>query len=327
MVIRMTHNQLSNVYIASCTGDGGIYQYHMYGDGKLELVEKTALDRPMYMIVDNNKMYIVLRAPFEESQDSGVVVYDIDSDGRLINPSEIQSTCGEVACHIAVDGENIYCANYISGSVIKLPDTIIKHEGSSVHSTRQTSPHAHYVGFTPDKKYLCAVDLGVDTIFIYNKDLTLYSKAEVPKGHGARHIVFSDDGKYMFCANELKSTVSGFSYNDGCLELVDTISVLPKNCGIESTVAAIRFYSNKIYISNRGHNSISEVSIDNKNMKLERCIECKGSSPRDFDFVDDYMICTNEESNDISIFDTKNNFTYIDSCKLDRPLCVLGVKA
>ena len=32
---------------------------------------------------------------------------------------------------------------------------------------RQTSPHAHYVGITPDQKYLYSVDLGADKIVMY----------------------------------------------------------------------------------------------------------------------------------------------------------------
>ncbi len=298
----------------------------MNSDGKLALVDSVRLDRPMYMAVYDNKMYTVLRAPFEDSQDSGVVVYDIGDDGILTSPSEIQSTKGEVACHIAVNGENIYCANYISGSVIKLPDTLVQHSGKGINLERQEGPHAHFVGFTPDNKYLCTVDLGLDTIFIYNRDLTLHSKAEVPKGHGARHIVFSDNGEYMFCANELESTVSAFSYKNGELELLDTISALPESYIGESTAAAIRFYKDKIYVSNRGHNSISELSFLNEKLRLERCIDCKGQSPRDFDFINDYMICTNEESDNISIFDAKDNFTHIDSYSLESPLCVAGIK-
>ncbi len=322
----MIHNQRFNIYIASCAKDGGIYQYTMDENGTLTLVEKIELDRPMYMTINNKKMYIVLRAPFSDSTDSGVIVYDIDAAGKLVNPSEIQSTKGEVACHITVENTDIYCANYISGSVIKLPDTIVKHSGRGVHQKRQDAPHTHFVGFTPDKKYLCAVDLGLDTIFIYNKDLKLISKAKVPMGHGARHIVFSNDSRYMFCANELKSTLSVFSYNDGRLTLIDTISVLPESCTVESTAAAIRIYENKVYVSNRGHNSISEISFMDKYLKLERCIECMGRSPRDFDFIDNKMICTNEESDNIFVFDCKNSFNPLGTYHIDKALCVVGMK-
>ncbi len=314
--------RICNLYVASCAKDGGIYRYHMFDDGRLELAEKTTLDYPMYMVINNNKMYIVLREPFNDSKDSGVIIYDMDKDGKLLNPSEVQSTMGVVACHISADEDNVYCANYVSGSIIKLPDVLVQHQGRGIHPKRQEGPHAHFIGFTPDYKYVCAVDLGLDTIFVYDKNLNLVSKASVPEGHGARHIAFSRDGKYMFCANELKSTVSAFAYNDGRLEIIDTISVLPQNYTDKSTVAAIRFYDDKIYVSNRGHNSVSQVSFGGEKLILERNIDCMGASPRDFNFVNNYMICTNEESNNITLFDCKNKFTYVGSYDLEKPLCV-----
>ena len=319
----MTHNLPSDhIYVASCVEDGGIYRYFLHDDGKLELAEKAELDRPMYMTVENDKMYIVLRAPFEGRSDSGVIVCDI-VDGKLVNFGEITSTKGEVACHIAVDNEKIYCANYISGSVIKLPDILKEHSGHGKNPKRQEKAHAHYVGFTPDKKYLCAVDLGVDTIFVYDKDMNPVSSAKVPEGHGARHIVFSDDGKYMFCAGELESSVSAFEYNDGKFSLIDTICVLPKDFSGESTAAAIRIYKGKIYVSNRGHDSVSQISFENRKLTLEKTIDCKGKSPRDFDFINDFMICTNESSDNVTVFACNDNFKFVCEVSVAKPLCVV----
>ncbi len=289
----------------------------------MKFIDKTTLDRPMYMVISNNKAYIILRAPFEISENSGVIVYDIDDSGKLINPTEIISTRGEVACHICVDGEYVYCVNYISGSIIRLPELLVKHKGKGPDKKRQESPHAHYVGMTPDGKYLCAVDLGLDTVFIYDKQLNLYYKASVPSGHGARHIAFSDDGKYMFCANELKSTVSAFLYEDGKLDLIDTISTLPKDFTGESTVAAIRVNDGKIYVSNRGHDSVSEFTFENKKLRLVRTIKTNGNSPRDFNFIGKFMICTNELSNNITLFDVAKNFEFCGTYSIDAPLCIL----
>ena len=319
----MTHSQHSDIYIASCTEDGGIYRYTLTEDGKLIFVDKTSFDRPMYMTIENNKMYVVLRAPFKENNESGVVTLNINEDGALSDISRCVSTKGEVACHIAVDNGDVYCANYISGSAIKLPDTLLIHSGKGPHPTRQDKAHTHYVGFTPDKKYLCAVDLGVDTIFVYNRDMTLHSKVKVPSGHGARHIVFSADGKYMFCANELKSTVSAFRYSGGEFDIIDTVSVLPKDFDEESTAAAIRMRNGKVYISNRGHNSVSEVEFENEKLSLIKTIDCGGSSPRDFDFVDKFMICTNENSNNVTVFDCENGFNETCDISLPSPLNVV----
>ena len=318
----MTQNQQHNVYIASCVPDGGIYQYILHDNGSLEYVRKTALDRPMYMTAKDHKMHIILRAPFDNGE-SGVVVYDIDDRGHLVNPGGIISTKGEVACHIAVEEGDVYCANYISGSIIKLPGTVIQHAGCGKNPKRQDKAHAHWVGFTPDKKYVCAVDLGVDTVFVYDRDLAYVSCAKVPEGHGARHVVFSDDGKYMFCANELGSTVSAFQYHDGRLCPVDTAGTLPAAFSGESTAAAIRIYRDKIYVSNRGHDSVSEMCFRDGKLRLERTIGCGGRSPRDFNFMNDFMIVTNENSDNVTVYSCKDGFRKVEEIAVPKPLCVL----
>ena len=238
---------MADIYVASCVETGGIYHYKMV-DGKLSFADFTPMDRPMYMTIEDRKMYIVLRAPFE-NEHSGVVAYDLDDAGRLINPTLAKSTLGVVGCHILADGGEVYCANYISGSVIKMPDKLVTHTGSGVHPTRQSSPHCHFVGLTPDKKYICVTDLGLDTIFLYHRDMTLHSQAKVPAGHGVRHLAFSEDGKWLFAANELRSTLSVFSYADGALCLVDTCDLLPADFTGENLAAAIRVKDGKIYVS------------------------------------------------------------------------------
>ncbi len=312
---------MKNIYIASCVENGGIYRYKADESGKLIFAEKTNVPSPMYMAIKNKKMYVVLRAPFDD-KNSGVVEFDINSDGSLTNMSRCISTMGEVACHIATNGEDVYCANYISGSFSKLPDVLVTHSGNGPHPTRQLSPHPHFVGFTPDNKYLCVVDLGLDSIFVYNKNLSVKSVSKVPDGHGARHIVFSDDGKYMFCTNELKSTMSAFKYDDGILTLVDTKSGLSDENAV-STAAAIRIYKDKILMSNRGHDSISVFSFENEKLYLEKNIPCMGRCPRDFDIADDYIICANEESDTVTVLDCKNDYNCVDTIKVERVLNIV----
>lgn len=313
-------NRSTDIYVASCVETGGIYHYKFI-DGVCQFVNVTKMDRPMYMIIKDRKMYIVLRAPFENSE-SGVVAYDIDENGQLNNPSEIMTTHGEVACHIMVHEGNVYCANYISGSVTMLPDKVVQHTGGGVHPTRQGRPHVHYVGATPDGQYICVTDLGLDTIFLYYPDMTLYSSVKVPEGHGVRHLAFSEDGKYLFAVNELKSTVAVFSYSEGRLELLDVCSVLPQDFAGESTAAAIRVKNGHIYASNRGHDSVTVLHFQDGRLNVLDYISCGGKTPRDFIFLDNYLLCANQDSNDVSIFDVENGFTELEKLKVKMPMCV-----
>lgn len=320
----MTHNRRYNVYIASCDKDGGIYRYQFNSnDGTLNFTDFVKLDRPMYMSIKNRKLYALMRAPFKDNNESGLIEYDITDDGSIINPSKIISTHGEVACHITADGENVYCVNYISGSVTKIPDIVVKHEGKGTAMPRQSSPHTHYVGLTPDNKYLCVTDLGLDKIFLYDKNLKYVSEAKVPSGHGARHLVFSDCGKYCFVVNELESTVSAFRYCNGVFEYIDTCSCLPKNFGGESTAAAIRFYDNEIYVSNRGHDSISVLEFKNDRLMLKKSFSSGGASPRDFDIIDGYIISTNESGNNVCVINCKTGNIVSSEENIKSPLAVV----
>lgn len=323
----MTHKQHYSVYIASCDAEGGIYRYEMDDRGRLTYATRKVLDRPMYLAIENSKLYAILRQPFDNNE-SGLITYDINADGDLINSSELISTKGEVACHLAVDRGTVYCVNYITGNVIKMPDKIVKHKGKSIHKTRQTAPHTHYVCITPDGKYVLVVDLGLDKIITYTKNMEMLYDASVPQGHGSRHLVFSKDGKTIFCANELESTVSVFDYDNGKLQLRETYSTLPKDYSGISTVAAIRISNDGkyLYVSNRGHDSITCFQLENESLVLKSITPCGGKSPRDFNIIGHYLLCANENSNNVTIFKVdRYRLTKTDSeIKMKCPLCIIS---
>lgn len=303
------------VYIASRTKNGGIYKYIF--DGKKYIEDSFCqMDNPMYMIASTGRMDVLLREPFDNNE-SGYLRYEINDKGRLINPSEIYSTKGEIACHLFVENENVYCVNYTSGSVIKIPDTLVIHKG-------EKQSHTHYVGETIDGKYLCVTDLGLDAIYLYNKDLTLKEKIPMPSGHGVRHLCFSEDG-YIFSANELKSTVTALKYENETLRVIDTISCTLNDKDGFSAASAIRLYKDKIFVAVRGHDLISCLSFKNDRLNLENSFSCQGKTPRDFCFDDNRLICCNQESDTVTIFEENNNrFELIQTINMKEPICVLA---
>lgn len=309
-----------NLYIASCVKDGGILHCRMTGD-TLAPVNFTPLDRPMHMIISDGKMHILLRAPFETGE-SGLITFDIAKDGTLVNPSPVISTMGEVACHLTADGGDVYAVNYISGSIFKTPDRLAVHEGSSVHPTRQTSPHTHFVSLTPDGKYLFVTDLGLDRIFVYRKDLSVRSTVAMPAGHGPRHLAFHADGRHVFCANELASTVSLLEYRDGELTLVDTVNALPEDFTGISTVAAIRCVGDRVYVSNRGHDSVSVLDFSGTSLTLRETIPTYGKGPRDFMLADDRIIAANEAGDAVCVVSMADG-ELVAKLDVPSPVCVL----
>lgn len=167
--------------------------------------------------------------------------------------------------------------------------------------------------------------MGQDLIYIYDADLNCLKKHKMPFGHGVRHLAFSEDGRYIFTANELKSTVSVLEYNSGDMRLLDTKSCLPQNYNGESSASAIRIYKNHIYVANRGHNSISKLSFDGKKLKFIKSFECGGKTPRDFIFHGNKIICANQDSNLVTVFEEKSNgrFEFIEQINIDEPICVI----
>lgn len=322
MVILMIHSQHYNIYIASDVKDGAIYFYQMNDEEKPVFVQKTALERPQYMCVYDDKLYALLR---DEENNGSLVSFDMDCSGELINRSKPISTLGKVACHLCCDNGNVYAANYISGSVIKMPNRLVCHNGRSVHPTRQTSPHTHFVSVTPDEKYIAVADLGIDKIMVYDKELNFVSSAAVPKGHGARHFVFSDNGKNAFCANELGSSVSVFDYDDGVLSLKETVSTLfieNKN----NFPSAIRFLNGYLYVANRGDNSISIFKFNNNKLVLENVVSCGGENPRDINIFGNILVCVNQDSDNVTFYKISNDFIdKIDfELKIKKAFCVVG---
>ena len=51
-----------HLYFAACDPTGGIYHYTL-ADGALRFCEKTALDRPMYLAIEGDSLYALMRGP------------------------------------------------------------------------------------------------------------------------------------------------------------------------------------------------------------------------------------------------------------------------
>lgn len=318
------------VYVASCADDGGIYTYE-WNKGDMTLVSKTPVYRPMYIAHENGKTYVITEG--DEKKGLFGTFFSFENRGGELTDKSAELSCeGYATCHLSVDGGEAYAVNYISGSVIKFPGgKLVTHSGRGVHPTRQTAAHTHMAIVAPDKKYVLVTDLGLDTVFTYDLDLNFVSSAKVPSGYGARHLAFSPCGKYVYCVNELVSSVSAFGYADGRLEYIDT-TLCPVNAE-KNTAAAIRLSADgkTLYISNRGENTLVSFAVDGASLKLKQKISCHGDFPRDFDVTPcgRYIVCANQYTNNLTIFSlTGGEMRYVSSVNgIENPLCVTFYEA
>ena len=246
----------------------------------------------------------------------GILSFDINVNGNLKNPTEIENTKGIVPCHLEVLEDSKFVVNYLSGNIVKIGEKTVTHSGKGAHSTRQEAPYTHFVCASPDKKYILCTDLGLDKIFLYDTDLNEKSEIKLTDGSGPRHLCFSDDGKYLYCVNELSNDVSVFEWNNGEPILKGNYSAIPDYTG-ESTAAAIRIKGDCLFISNRGADTISRFKIVGDKLELLENTYCGGKGPRDFDIINGYIVCTNENSNDVTVLKLENEKPFLIDEKIE----------
>lgn len=303
----------TTVYAASHTADGGIYQLSLDENGHLSGRSFVHVTLPSYMAIAGEKLFALLNKPFPGSDVSGLACFSIRPDGSLVKEDGVYATGGIEACYLSVDptGQVIYCANYTSGSIARIEQSSLKlniHKGHGADSVRQSSPHVHQVLPTPDHRFICAVDLGLDSITLYHPDLTFHSKAAMPDGCGPRHMVFSPDGHHAYCLNELNSTITALRYDGQSLFPMKSYSSLPADMqkGLLSQAAAIRMTADGkwLLVSNRGHDSIACFHVTKEGLELSSVAGCGGCWPRDFILTPDekYLICANERSDNVAVF-------------------------
>ena len=246
-----------------CAKDS-VYTYTLDGDGTLSFFDRLALDHPMYSVLDGGRLFVLLCAP-DDTGSSAVVPYYIDPQGLPIDPCPSMTTDGRVGCHLSVLDNVVYTANYSSGSITRIPldgtpITLVTHEGHGVRADRQEMAHTHFIAPMPGAQYLAVCDLGLDRVFVYDRALTSISEARFPDGCGPRHLCYSTDGRFAYCANELSSTVSVLSCDGehGTFAHLSHISTrADDHADNENYPAAIRCDGTFVYVSNRGDNDVA----------------------------------------------------------------------
>lgn len=316
---------MRHIYFCACSPEGGI-EHYLERDGKLSFCEHTPLDRPMYMVIDGWRAYVLLREVDPVSRFGGMIAFEIDADGRLVHPTPVLNTQGIVPCHLAAGQGDIYAVNYLSGNIIRFPDVVRGHTGSGPNVERQEAPHTHFVEISDDGSEVYCVDLGLDTIFVYDRELNEKARIRLPSGYGPRHLVFSEDRKAMFCVYELANAVSMLKRIGEEWKVVDTVPLLeqPGNGG----AAAIRIFEDELYVSVRGADVLVRLKILDTKLQVLNRISCGGASPRDFDWIDGRLYCANENSNTVTIFqrDGENFVRLSDTLSMPHPLCVCALR-
>ena len=319
-----------NVYIASCDKDGGIYRFAMNSDGTLAFLDKADIATPSYLAIDADKLHVTLRAPYDGSGESAYTCFDIGSSGELLNMGAIIDADGVSACYLSVVGGAVYTTNYVTGSIKRFPDKLLKKSGgSNVKPDRQASSHPHCIIPTPDGKCLAVTDLGCDTVTVYDRELNEISLTSTLPGAGPRHITFSPDGALAYVINELMPYTTVYRYGDGKFERLGEYPVLPYSFfgkfNGEGAGSAIRCVGDYLYVGIREENKITCYRRVADRLEYLFSSDTGGDHPRDFNIYGDILISANMVGNNVSVFriDEGRGLTKIQSLEIKTPTCVV----
>lgn len=311
----------NHMYLAA--GDG-VYLYEQNGNGTLSFVDHTPCGKTMYLAAEGRRMFALLHetADPQGTGCSAVIPYRIDDKGRLTEPCPALSSGGACGCHLSLLDNVIYAANYVSGSIARMPldgspASVVSHQENGLpcgpEAKRQETAHPHFIAPTPDGTYLASVDLGLDAILTYDRQLHPVCVSHLPAGCGPRHLAFSRDGKFAYCANELSSTVSVLRYEretGAFVHLAQLPSYMPssdKEADAKQSVrnypAAIRADGEYVMVSNRGRDTVAVFRVSDGGASLACIAEIPtyGAWPRDFIVSGDDLICTNEYGGSVTV--------------------------
>lgn len=256
-----------------------------------------------------------------------------------------------VPSYISIDSEHkvLFAANYNTNAIhtFKMNDDYeivdshtypIEGHGPLVE---QDHAHIHFARELPDGR-LMVCGLGCDKLFIFDvnfdtAELTLKSAFETKPGFGPRQLAIAKKTNYVYVLGELSSRVGVVEYHPetGKLERIADYSNIPEGYVGHSGSAAIRLSPDEkfLYISNRGHDSLTVYKVLDGGKHLEKIqnIKTEGIFPRDFSISKngDFLLCANQNTNDLILFERDIKYGYLRIAQKDikHDACVRVLEA
>jgi 6-phosphogluconolactonase len=288
------------VYISATGGRQGIYLFRLQTENlevsqnitlvPLGLAAETA--GPSFLEIDATRRFLFVANAVDEldgKPTGGVSSYAIDPETGKLSPINQRPSMGRRPCALALDRgqRQLLVANCGSGTVAVLP---VGADGRLGEATQVTAAadtsgaekagapaaadvaQAHCLTFDPANRFAFTCDFGSHVVRGYQFDAARGSltpsappAAAVREGRGPQDMVFRPDGRFAYVASALSSTISVMAYDvrTGTLEAVQTVSSVPpyfdgRNAAAELAVHPSGKY---LYVSNRGHNSVTLFGI------------------------------------------------------------------
>lgn len=240
------------------------------------------VENPTWVTLSQNGKFLYAS---REARESKMVGFRLEENGRKLQTLNVVSTGGDTACHLSMDKTEkiLFVANYGNGSVEAVQvledgslgerTAFIKYEVPSADPAKQRRSFAHGIYADAENKRVYVCDLGTDRVWIHRFDAkkgTLRPSdppfAEIPAQSGPRHLVLHSKGRIAYTNGEMGLNVTVFKRSpiNGALLPIQTISTLPEGAerkGATTSGIALHPSEKWLYVSNRGHDSITVYSV------------------------------------------------------------------
>lgn len=326
-------------------GSRGIYSFRLnQNTGETSKLAETEIGNPSFLTLSDDNRYVYAVSEYNDNR-ACVTAFAFDQEKGTLRKLNSQPTLGEDPCHVATDGRRVVTANYSGGSMTTFPirydgslsasDTVFMGAAGGTNSVRQTTPHMHCCVFSPDSNYLFVTDFSSDRILRYavspkeDQPKPLSEAVSLAPGSGPRHLTFSPDGRHAYLISELSGKVSAFSYADGRLIPIQTITAdtLRAQGSADIHLSPDGKY---LYASNRLQNDgIAIFAVDPQTGKLAKVgYQPTGKHPRNFCITPNgkFLLVACRDDNVIQIFE-RDLYTgllkeTIKTLKLSHPVCI-----
>lgn len=299
----------------------GIYEIDLEQDRLVRLTHIAEVENPTYLDYDPTTQ--TLFSVYQKDDQAGIATWKYQGTNTELIERFVEM--GPAPCYVAYDKneDQIYDANYHKGRV-----NVYKNHQVFKKIEYKDGSHAHFVNKKPNTEFVYVCDLGLDTVRKYElmNEIATY---KAPAGSGPRHLAFHPHLPllYLFSEHTCHVTVledDGFDFIEH-----GVFDALPETETIRSA-AAIRISKdgNYLYVSNRGHDSITvfKISEDGLQLELIQNISSFGEHPRDFALSPDqkYLVCANRDSNHLSLYarDVVNGKLTLLQTDVYAPECV-----
>ena len=299
--------------------------------GRLTPIGRVADVENSYFITlspDRKFLYSLHAKEFGSKEHEQIAAFAIHPQTGGLKPLNRQSTLGSASCYLHVDptGKTLLVANYVSGGVASLPVkqdgslgeviSLMQHAGPTSGKEPQERPHAHCLVPSPDNRFACAADLGLDQVLVYRLDAPQARlarldtpPAKTPPGAGPRHLTFHPNGRFLYVINELGGSITVFDYKLKTAGLTQrqTLSTLPDGYKGKNACADVKITPNGrfLYGTNRGHDSIAIYRVQSDGqLSLVEIASSLGKEPQNLAITSDgaLLLCANLGGNNVSVF-------------------------